>query len=312
MDVPAPQAAAVFPDQVTGLGQAFHRIHRGPAVGKGQFQADAAGAGPHVPGCLPGADGQLGQGLGPDGLFGHGDGLGPGEGAVGPAGSPGGGPGGRLSQQHRQGPEGLPGQFCRCAGGDGLAGAGQVFPHRHRQLSQPRLSQPGAEVGGAGALAAGEEKHRFPLAEGGHRVAAGAVGRHQLPVLPGPAQPGRQQLDAGNPRHHPGGDSLLGQPFQQARRPRIKAGVPAVEGRTGPGGLQHRRQYILKPGGGHPLGGVVGGQGVQQPPGPYNPGGFPQGLVPFRGEGGHRGPQPHQCHLFHSAAAFLHRSSTSS
>ena len=218
-DVPAPQPAAVFFDQGAGLGQALHRIHRGAPVGKGQFQADTAGACPHVPGGFPGAESQLGQGLGPDGLFGHGDGLGPGEGAVGPAGGAGSGPGGRLGQQHRQGPEGPLCQLTGCAAGEGLIGAAQVLPHRHRQVFQACLGQTGAEVGGAGALAAGEEKHRPAPADGGHRVAAGAVGRHQLPVLPGPAQPGRQQLDAGNPRHHFGGDSILGQPFQQARRP---------------------------------------------------------------------------------------------
>ena len=293
---------------------------RGPAVGEGQLQTDAAGARPDVPDRLAGADSQGGQHLRPDGLLGHRHSVRPGKGVVRPAGGAGGQARRGLGQQHRQGRKAAPRHLAGRPGGDALAGQGQLLPHRHRQVSQAGGGELPAQAGGARRPAAGQEKDRRAAADGGHRVAGRAVGRDQLPPLPGAAEGRRQQLYAGEPRRHPGGDAPLFQKVQQAGRAGIKAGVPAVEGGGRPPGGQQGVQHVGRADSRQAAGRILRRQSVQQALRPRDADRPPEGRRPLGGEGCGRRPHPHQGDVIarvlcfynvHSCAAFLHRARAS-
>ena len=121
-------------------------------------------------------------------------------------------------------------KLLRRAEQDLLLCPAQLFPHQHMGIAQPGSSQPAAE-GGRRFCPAGQEKHGLSPGRQafGHRVAGTAVGRDQLPLLPGAAHRSGQQLNAGKPRQHPAGDAKGPQHRQQLGRTGVKPGVAAVQ-----------------------------------------------------------------------------------
>ena len=108
---------------------------------------------------------------------------------------------GHLHQQHAQALEMAGGQLAHRAGINFLLRGPQVFAHGGGQLSKALCRQLGTK--GGGALAAARQKERrLALHALGHRVAGAAMGRDELPVLPGAAQRGREHLHAGKAGQH--------------------------------------------------------------------------------------------------------------
>ena len=71
--IPGCETLPVLPDKRAGLRVAFHGIDPPARGGKGQFHTDTAGAGPHIPQRVRGADGQLCQRGSADFLLRHGN-----------------------------------------------------------------------------------------------------------------------------------------------------------------------------------------------------------------------------------------------
>ena len=134
-----------------------------------------------------------------------------------------------LHKQNAQACKLLLRKLLRRAEHDLLLCPAQLFAHQHMGIAQPGGSQPAAE-GGRRFCPAGQEKHRLSPGRQalGHRVAGTAVGRDQLPLLPGAAHRSGQQLNAGKPRQHPAGDAKSPQHRQQLGRTGVKPGVAAV------------------------------------------------------------------------------------
>ena len=82
-----------------------------------------------------------------------------------------------------------------------LVRIGEAFPHRYRKAAQSRLRK-GLAQAGESISAAGEEEGRAAVHHGRHRVAVRTVGRAQIPILPGSAQAGCQQLHARDSGEH--------------------------------------------------------------------------------------------------------------
>ena len=199
-----------------------------PGCGQCQLHAHAAGARPHIPQSIGRLHGQLGQRRRPHLLLGHGH-LSPVEGFIREAGHPPGRLRKMLHKQNAQACKLLLRKLLRRAEQDLLLRPAQLFAHQHMGIAQPGSSQSAAE-GGRRFCPAGQEKHRLsPGCQAlGHRVAGTAVGRDQLPLLPGAAHRSGQQLNAGKPRQHPAGDAKGPQHRQQLGRTGVKPGVAAV------------------------------------------------------------------------------------
>ena len=160
------------------------------------------------------------------------------------------------------------GQLAHRAGINFLLRGPQVLAHGGGQLSKALCRQLGTK--GGGALAAARQKERrLALHALGHRVAGAAMGRDELPVLPGAAQCGREHLHAGKAGQHHRLISLCLQTLHQCRSPGVKPGVAAVQERgvLTPGGVEQLQYFIRQVGGGTVLR-AASRQGRQQPTGP--------------------------------------------
>ena len=198
VELPGPEFFPVGPDQGAGGAVPFHRPHRSGL--EGQLHTDAPCPGAHVPAQVLRTHRQLGQDDRPYLLLGHGD-LAPHKLPVRDARRPPGEDRGGLTEQDVEGGKG---PFRTLGGGhlrDHFPRKAQIFPHCDRQPAQAGLYQFLAQSRRT-ARPPGEEKGSLSPAHRRHRVAGGPVGGAQGPVLPGPAQPGRQHLRAGQARDH--------------------------------------------------------------------------------------------------------------
>ena len=181
---------AVLANQLTRIGVTFSGINA--ALGRSQrhFHTDTAGARTHIPQGIVRAHGQLCQHGGADLLLGHRR-FAAEKHFIRQAGGAARRRGAALRQQHAQRRELLLRQRGHCVGHKALGIAAEVFPHGRYDLAVPGCCQPGAECRGRLTAACQEERWHALLARS-YRIAGAAVGRYELPILPGAAQCRRQ------------------------------------------------------------------------------------------------------------------------